>query len=48
MVEGDSQLLPINEIIIAAVLVLLFNLFLSARQRRLSKLVVRLASLLAS
>lgn len=35
-VEGDSQLLLINEIIFAAVLVLLFNLFLSARQGQLS------------
>jgi hypothetical protein len=45
MVEGDSQLLLINEIIFAAVLVLLFNLFLSARQGRLSRRMVRLASL---
>lgn len=45
MVEGDSQLLLINEIIFAAVLVLLFNFFLSARQGRLSRRMVRLASL---
>jgi hypothetical protein len=45
MVEGDSQLLLINEIIFAAVLVLLFNLFLSARQGRLSRRMTRLVSL---
>lgn len=45
LVEGDSQLLLINEIIFAAVLVLLFNLFLSARQGRLSRRMIRLASL---
>ena len=45
MVEGDSQLLLINEIVFAAVLVLLFNLFLGARQGRLSHRLNRLASL---
>ena len=45
LVEGDSQLLLINEIIFAAVLVLLFNFFLSARQGRLSRRMARLASL---
>ncbi len=45
MVERDSQLLLINEIVFAAVLVLLFNLFLGARQGRLSHRMNRLASL---
>jgi hypothetical protein len=45
MVEDDSQLLLINEIVFAAVLVLLFNLFLGARQGRLSHRLNRLASL---
>src|SRR5512139_3422774 len=45
LVEGDSQLLLINEVIFAAVLVLLFNLFLSARQGRLSRRMMRLVSL---
>jgi len=45
MVEDDSQLLLINEIVFAAVLVLLFNLFLSARQGRLSHRMNRLVSL---
>lgn len=45
MVEDDSQLLLINEIVFAAVLVLLFNLFLGARQSRLSHRMNRLASL---
>lgn len=45
MVEDDSQLLLINEIIFAAVLVLLFNLFLGARQGRLSHRMNRLVSL---
>ncbi|MBS1184963.1 MAG: hypothetical protein H6R09_564 [Proteobacteria bacterium] len=45
MVEGDSQLLLINEIVFAAVLVLLFNLFLGARQGRLSHRLNRLVSL---
>lgn len=44
-VEDDSQLLLINEIIFAAVLVMLFNLFLSARQGRLSHRMNRLVSL---
>jgi len=44
-VEGDSQLLLINEIVFAAVLVLLFNLFLGARQGRLSHRLNRLVSL---
>ena len=45
MVENDSQLLLVNEIVFAAVLVLLFNLFLGARQGRLSHRMNRLASL---
>lgn len=45
MVEDDSQLLLINEIVFAAVLVALFNLFLSARQGRLSHRMNHLASL---
>lgn len=45
MVEDDSQLLLINEIIFAAVLVLLFNLFLGARQGRRSQRMNRLVSL---
>lgn len=45
LVEGDSQLLMITEISFAAVLVLLFNLFLNARQGRLSHRMSRLASL---
>lgn len=45
MVEKDSQLLLVNEIVFAAVLVLLFNLFLGARQGRLSHRMNRLASL---
>jgi hypothetical protein len=45
LVEGDSQLLLINEVVFAAVLVLLFNLFLSARQGRLSRRMIRLVSL---
>lgn len=45
MVEGDSQLLLINEIVFAAVLVLLFNLFLSARQGRLSQRMMRQVAL---
>lgn len=44
-VEDNSQLLLVNEIIFAAVLVMLFNLFLSARQGRLSHRLNRLASL---
>ena len=44
-VEDNSQLLLINEIIFAAVLVMLFNLFLSARQGRLSHRMNRLVSL---
>ena len=44
-VEDNSQLLMINEIIFAAVLVMLFNLFLSARQGRLSHRMNRLVSL---
>lgn len=45
LVEDDSQLLLINEIIFAAVLVLLFNLFLGARQGRVSRRMNRLISL---
>jgi hypothetical protein len=45
MVEDDSQLLLVNEIAFAAVLVLLFNLFLGARQGRLSQRMNRLAAL---
>ncbi len=45
MVEDDSQLLLANEIVFAAVLVLLFNLFLGARQGRLSHRMNRLVSL---
>lgn len=45
MVEDDSQLLLINEISFAAVLVLLFNLFLGVRQGRLSHRMNRLVSL---
>lgn len=45
MVEDNSKLLLINEIIFAAVLVLLFNLFLGARQGRLSHRMNRLVSL---
>ena len=45
MVENDSQLLLVNEIVFAAALVLLFNLFLSARQGRLSHRMNRLLSL---
>ncbi len=45
MVENDSQLLLVNEIVFAAVLVLLFNLFLGARQGRLSHRMNRLVSL---
>ena len=45
MVESDSQLLLINEIVFAAVLVLLFNLFLGARQGRLSHRMNHLVSL---
>jgi hypothetical protein len=45
MVEDDSKLLLINEIIFAAVLVLLFNLFLGARQGRRSHRLNRLAAL---
>jgi hypothetical protein len=45
MVEDDSQLLLVNEIVFAAVLVLLFNLFLGARQGRLSHRMNRLVSL---
>ena len=45
MVERDSHLLLVNEIIFAAVLVVLFNLFLSARQGRLSHHMNRLISL---
>ncbi|MBN8765125.1 MAG: hypothetical protein ABT22_07435 [Thiobacillus sp. SCN 64-317] len=44
-VEDNSQLLLANEIIFAAVLVMLFNLFLSARQGRLSHRLNRLVSL---
>lgn len=44
-VEDNSQLLMINEIIFAAVLVMLFNLFLGARQGRLSHQMNRLVSL---
>lgn len=45
MMKDDSQLLLINEIVFAAVLVLLFNLLLGARQGRLSYRMNRLASL---
>jgi hypothetical protein len=45
MVENDSQLLLVNEIVFAAVLVLLFNLFIGVRQGRLSHRMNRLASL---
>lgn len=45
MVENDSQLLLVNEIVFAAVLVLLFNLFLGARQGHLSHRMNRLVSL---
>jgi hypothetical protein len=45
MVESDSQLLLANEVIFAAVLVLLFNLFLGARQGHLSQRLIRLVSL---
>ncbi len=45
MVEDDSQLLLANEIVFAAVLVLLFNLFLGARQGRLSHRMNHLVSL---
>jgi hypothetical protein len=45
MVLEDSQLLLINEIIFAAVLVLLFNLLLKAREARRSHRMARLASL---
>jgi hypothetical protein len=45
MVENDSQLLLVNEIVFAAVLVLLFNLFIGARQGRLSHRMNRLVSL---
>ena len=45
MVEGDSELLLINEISFAALLVLLFNLFLNARQGRRSHRMNRLVSL---
>lgn len=44
-VEADSHLLLINEISFAAVLVVLFNLFLGARQGRLSHRMNRLISL---
>ncbi|MGE5318738.1 MAG: hypothetical protein ACM3KD_01025 [Hyphomicrobiaceae bacterium] len=44
-VEDDSQLLLVNETIFAAVLVMLFNLFFSARQGRLSHHMNQLASL---
>ncbi len=44
-VEDNSQLLMVNEIIFAAVLVMLFNLFLSALQGRLSHQMNRLVSL---
>lgn len=44
-VEGDSQLLLITEIGFAAVLVLLFNLFLSAREERHSHRMNRIISL---
>jgi len=44
-VEDDSQLLLANEIIFAAVLVMLFNLFLGARQGRHSHRMNRLVSL---
>lgn len=45
MVRSDAQLLLVNEIIFAAVLVLLFNLFLGARQGLLSHRMNRLISL---
>jgi len=45
MVEGDSQLLLINEIVFAAVLVLLFNLLLGAREARLSRRMMRQVAL---
>jgi hypothetical protein len=45
MVEHDSQLLLVNEIVFAAALVLLFNLFVGARQGRLSHRMNRLVSL---
>lgn len=45
MVAEDSQLLLINEIIFAAVLVLLFNLLLKAREAQLSHRMSGLASL---
>jgi len=45
MVENDSQLLLVNEIVFAALLVLLFNLFIGARQGRLSHRMNRLVSL---
>ena len=45
MVERDSHLLLINEVSFAAILVLLFNLFLSARQGRLSQHMNRLIAL---
>jgi hypothetical protein len=45
MVVEDSQLLLINEIIFAAVLVLLFNMLLKAREAQLGHRMNRLASL---
>lgn len=45
MVTVDSQLLLINEIVFAAVLVLLFNMLLNAREGRLSHRMIRLVSL---
>ncbi|MDP1644852.1 MAG: hypothetical protein Q8L71_05040 [Thiobacillus sp.] len=45
MVEDDSQMLLINEISFAALLVLLFNLFLNAQQGRRSHRMNRLVSL---
>lgn len=45
MVEGDSQLMLINEITFAALLVLLFNLFLNARLGRRSQRMNHLVSL---
>jgi hypothetical protein len=45
MVAGDSQLLLINEVVFAAVLVLLFNLALSAREGRLSRRMLRQVAL---
>jgi hypothetical protein len=45
LVEDDSQLLLVNEIVFAAVLVLLLNLFLGARQGRRSQRMNRAASL---